>query len=257
MTQSQAIESGGADLQGSERERVIRKIKRCLALGQSSNQNEADMAMRQAQAMMRAYRLSEVDVHASSVNCETRDAGATRLPEWQRYLGAAAAKAFGCNFYSRAGAAGLFNAQFIFVGVMPAAELSAYAYDTLLTQLKAARKAFQKEHKGVARKVADDFCLAWVHAVDQKVTQFARDNPVPGAQANALVLVQTQEQAAIDAWVAKEFKKVVSRKPPKRKERNLYALQLGHKAGEKAVINQAVQGARGGALQLTTATNEG
>lgn len=248
MTQSQAIEQGGAALQGSERERVIRKIKRCLALGQSSNQNEADMAMRQAQAMMRAYRLSDADVHASEVNCETRDTGSSRLSDWQRYLGCVAAQAFGCKFYSRGG---VVSVKFIFVGVMPAAELAAYAYDTLLTQLKAARKAFQAQHKGLGRKVADDFSLAWVHSVELQVEQFARDNPVQGTQANALVLVQTQEEAAIDAWVKKEFKKVVNRKQRKRDDYSIAALQLGSAAGKQATINQAVNGAHKEALQIT------
>ena len=37
MAKSVAVEAGGQGLDGSERERVIRKIKRCLALGESSN----------------------------------------------------------------------------------------------------------------------------------------------------------------------------------------------------------------------------
>jgi len=39
-------------------ERAIRKIKHCLALAQSANENEAATALRQAQALMREYRLS-------------------------------------------------------------------------------------------------------------------------------------------------------------------------------------------------------
>ena len=34
-------------------ERVIRKIKHCMALAQSANENEAATALRQAQALMR------------------------------------------------------------------------------------------------------------------------------------------------------------------------------------------------------------
>ena len=51
----------------SKLERVIRKIKRCLALSKSSNENEAATAMRQAQALMREYRLTEMEVHLSDV----------------------------------------------------------------------------------------------------------------------------------------------------------------------------------------------
>ena len=86
MAKSVAVEAGGQGLDGSERERVIRKIKRCLALGESSNPNEAEMAMRQAQALMRTYRLSEADLDADAVNSEQRDTGLVRLSEWQRML---------------------------------------------------------------------------------------------------------------------------------------------------------------------------
>lgn len=51
----------------SKLERVIRKIKRCLALSQSASENEAATAMRQAQALMRAHQLTETDVHLSDV----------------------------------------------------------------------------------------------------------------------------------------------------------------------------------------------
>ncbi|WP_404821336.1 DUF2786 domain-containing protein [Pseudomonas huaxiensis] len=39
----------------SKLERFIRKIKRCLALSKSSNENEVAAAMRQAQTLMREY----------------------------------------------------------------------------------------------------------------------------------------------------------------------------------------------------------
>lgn len=251
MTQSKAVEAGGAGLQGSERERVLRKIKRCLALSQSSNQNEADMAMRQAQAMMREYRLSEADVHASEVNKESRDTGLKRLPEWQRDLGFVAAKAFGCKFFTQPSFGGLVNVRFLFIGVMPAAELAAYAYDTLLVQAHAARKAFKSKRAKTSRKVADDFCIAWVYAVSQKVEQFARDNPVSGTKANALVVVQSKEEAAIDAWVAAEFDKVTERKGRHRDDYDRGALLHGRAAGEKATINQAMTGNDKAALMLT------
>lgn len=247
MTQSIALEAGAPELEGSERERVIRKIKRCLALGESSNQNEADMAMRQAQAMMRSYRLTEADVHADSVGCDTRDTGLIRMADWQRGLANAAAKAFGCKMLMQRYTGG--PVTFMFVGVMPAAELAAYAYDALLGQIKTARKRFQDEYK-TTRRMADDFCLAWVYVVESKVTKFAQDNPVQGVQANALVLVEQQEKAAINAWIERQHGEVKKRKQAQREGYNMAAIQLGRRAGEQANINQAVAGARGDSLVL-------
>lgn len=240
MTQSIAVESGGSDLAGSERERIIRKIKRCLALGESANQNEAEMAMRQAQAMMRSYRLSEADIHAESVACTELCTGLIRMSDWQRGLGNATAQAFNCKMLMRHCTGR--PVKFMFIGVMPAAELAAYAYDSLLVQVKAARKKFQ-EQNGATRRAADDFCLAWVYSVKTKVVKFAQEFPVQTTQANALVLVEKQEHAAIDAWIARQDGEVKTRKPAKRDDYDTTAIQLGRQAGEQAVINQGVPSA--------------
>ena len=90
---AQEKQDAASELQGTERERVIRKIKRCLALGESSNPNEAQMAMRQAQKMMEQYQLGLADVDAESVGMEQRDTGLQRMPDWLRALGLTAAQA--------------------------------------------------------------------------------------------------------------------------------------------------------------------
>ena len=84
-------------------ERAIRKIKHCLALAQSANENEAATALRQAQALMREYRLTEMDVKLSDVGeVESQFTRAERLPVWERNLAGSVANAFGCtSLYSR------------------------------------------------------------------------------------------------------------------------------------------------------------
>ena len=247
MTQSKAVQAGAPDLEGTERERIIRKIKRCLALGESANQNEAEMAMRQAQAMMRSYRLSEADIHAESVGCETRAPGLIRPASWQQRLAHMSAQAFGCEMLTKVRKVG--PVEFMFIGVMPAAELAAYAYDTLLTQITVARKQFQKAHKA-GRGVANDFCEAWIYAVDQKLKNFAQGNPVQNTEANALVLVQKRETAAIDAWLAREKWKVKTKNDRIRGGYDPTAIHMGKESGSKANINQAVRGARGDAPMI-------
>ena len=240
MGQSIAIEASPSNLVGSQRERIIRKIKRCLALGESSNQNEAEVAMRQAQAMMRAYRLNAADIDAHTVGSSENQTGLIRMSEWQRRLAATAAAAFHCKLILSRSAQN--KVKFIFVGVVPAAELSAYAYDTLLTQVTAARKRFQEQNGG-ARRAADDFCLAWVYAVRKKVVDFA---VVPAKQLQELksfLGVLNQEHTAIDAWIARQSFQLKILKQVKRNGFNVDAGRLGAQAGERAVINKAVYGA--------------
>ena len=227
MAKSVAVEEGGHGLDGSERERVIRKIKRCLALGESSNPNEAEMAMRQAQALMRTYRLSEADLDADAVNSEQRDTGLVRLSEWQRMLASAAAKAFGCRLLMSHVRGG--PVQFSFVGMMPAAELAAYAYDALLVQIKAARKALQ----------ADDFCHGWVYAVLAKIDKFSEDNTISASQEHALMVIEQKESAAIDAWIASRHGDIGTRAQAKR-EFDKSAAYHGFQMGQNAKIHQPV-----------------
>lgn len=86
----------------SKLERVIRKIKRCLALSKSSNEHEAATAMRQVQALMREYRLTESDVHLSDAGeAESGIARAKRRPTRERHLSSIVANAFGCRPLSR------------------------------------------------------------------------------------------------------------------------------------------------------------
>jgi hypothetical protein len=236
MAKSVAVEEGGQGLDGSERERVIRKIKRCLALGESSNPNEAEMAMRQAQALMRTYRLSEADLDADAVNSEQRDTGLVRLSEWQRMLASAAAKAFGCRLLMSHVRGG--PVQFSFVGMMPAAELAAYAYDALLVQIKAARKALQAKYK-VTRKQSDDFCHGWVYAVLAKIDKFSEDNTISASQEHALMVIEQKESAAIDAWIASRHGDIGTRAQAKR-EFDKSAAYHGFQMGQNAKIHQPV-----------------
>lgn len=54
-----------------DKNKVIDKIKKCMALGNSSNANEAAAALRQAQKMMNMHGLTEDDIEGSNYKNET------------------------------------------------------------------------------------------------------------------------------------------------------------------------------------------
>ena len=56
-----------------DKSKVIEKIKKCMALGGSSNPNEAAAALRQAQKMMEMHDLTEDDIEGSNYKNETVD----------------------------------------------------------------------------------------------------------------------------------------------------------------------------------------
>lgn len=55
------------------KQKVLDKIKKCLALGKSSNANEAATALRQAQALMRKHGITELDIDTLGYSFEHVD----------------------------------------------------------------------------------------------------------------------------------------------------------------------------------------
>ena len=160
-----------------DKEKVLDKIKKCLALGESANEHEAAQAIRQAQMLMKKYGISEIDIELSAVT-EKGVACATSLPTWHQVLIAQCAKAFGVECYQQT-QWGLAEARFFGIGIKP--ELAAYAYEVLLRQLKKERRAYIKTELKAVRLPrnktarADQFCTGWVYAIVKKVEEFAAE----------------------------------------------------------------------------------
>lgn len=160
-----------------DKQKVLEKIKKCLALGESANEHEAAQAIRQAQILMGKYGISEMDVELSAVSEKGVGCAAT-LPNWHQVLISRCAKAFGVGCYMNR-EWGLAEARFFGIGIKP--ELAAYAYEVLLRQLKKERREYIKTELKAVRLPrnktarADQFCTGWVYAIAQKVKEFAAE----------------------------------------------------------------------------------
>ena len=243
-------------------ERVIRKIKRCLALSASSNETEAATAMRQAQALMREYRLTEVDVRLSDFGeVDSKEYRITRRPTWDRQLSAIVARAFGVRpldvkHWSKT--AGRVVARAQFVGVTPAPQIAMYAYEALLAKLTAARREYVSQVRAGKRRscyspetAGNHFALAWVSAVYSKILDLVprgeEDAALPSRSSGRdLVAVEAEDKALIEQYLAsKEIGK--ARKTPEI-ELDLEAQIAGLLAGQRVEINPGL--ATGGEHQL-------
>jgi hypothetical protein len=197
-------------------DRAIRKIKHCLALSKSANENEAATALRQAQALMREYRLTEMDVKLSDVGeVESQFSRAERLPAWERNLSAAVAHVFGCTSLRKCrwdAAKNRIVARASFVGVTPAQHIALYAFEALLTKLKLARKEYAAAVRaGVYRSsysaetAGDHFALAWVNEVYGKLCALVpkgEDDSQASSDGRDIVAVEAQDKALIDEYLA-------------------------------------------------------
>ena len=157
-----------------DKEKILVKIKKCLALSRSANEFEAAQALKHAQMLMEQHDLTENDVDMADV-AEYRVKSAHTLPSWHWSLIHICSRAFGCERFLSHGNGG----QVVFLGVGGRAELAAYAYEVLLRQLKQARRMFMKTELSRVRIQknktyrADMFCQGWVDTVCSTVHAFA------------------------------------------------------------------------------------
>ncbi|MBA1195581.1 DUF2786 domain-containing protein [Pseudomonas plecoglossicida] len=248
----------------SKLERVIRKIKRCLALSKSSNENEAATAMRQAQSLMREYRLTEMDVRLSDVGeVESGKVRASRRPTWDRHLSSIVAQAFGVKALSRkhwCDSSARVVDRAMFVGVTPAPQIALYAYEALLTKLTLARREYVSQVRaGKPRSsyspatAGDHFALAWVSAVHGKIYDLVprgEEDPALAHHSSGcdLVAVETQDNALIEQYLA--GREISKARKVREVDLDLNAQIAGLLAGQRVELNPGLATGGKDPLQL-------
>jgi len=158
--------------------RIMRRIKKCLALSKSDNEHEAAMALRQAKKLMEEYGISmgraeepEVDVRDLSEGKIAR----CNMLDHELGLYITIADFFGCIMLMR-------NRWPVFAGEAPAPEIAEYAAVTLLRQLRRNRKEFVEDTKRLipnptraqVRTMNQTFGTAWVYSASKKIEAFAQ-----------------------------------------------------------------------------------
>jgi len=157
----------------SKKERILDKIKKCMALGESANEHEAASALRQARKLMDKHGLTESHVGLADFGEKQTDLGYRRFPYWVSGLASVVGTAFQCSTYSS-------WRSIDYVGREENTVVAAYCLEVLVRQLKKARTEFVKSMpnygRGLAsmkRAEADAYCEGWVTAVRDKVREFA------------------------------------------------------------------------------------
>ncbi len=146
-------------------EKIIRKIKACLALGASSNPNEAAAAMRQAKKLMEQHGIGEsmLDAGKIEVGCAYKS-----MPRWYAALAAATAHAFGCLVFHRA-------KTITFIGPEGSPDIAAYSFDVVVKLSKLQRKKFCATAWDGGIKAGNDFQFGFAIGVQVAVEKFAAE----------------------------------------------------------------------------------
>jgi len=224
-------------MSGSDKDKILDKIKKCLALSASSNEHEAKAALRQAQKLMEQHGITAQDVQAADAEERLVKAGATKTPaRWEAYLAARVCVAFGCRSIFQRGLFGR-SASWCFIGCVPNTEIAEYAFKVLLRQCRRARKDYISKRLRRCKPAnktrrADVFCESWVSAVTELIQAFA---------------ATPEQQRAIEAYMQKHHPNLQSLKSRSRTGDKLTSRDYsdciaGHEAGRKAELHRGVNG---------------
>lgn len=223
----------------TNRDKIIDKIKKCLALSASSNEHEAAAALRQAKKLMEAHGISDLDMQAAEAGEARSRAGGFKKPaNWESWLSSKIADAFACRVilgYDQV----LHGGAWTFIGTGAAPEIAEYAFRVLFRQVKAARSAhiknrLQRCKKFTRTRRADLYCEGWVRSVTALIDGFA------GGEANP---------QAVDAYIASKYPSLGTIQPRNRNaDRKLRTHEEmdyyhGRQAGREAQLNRGVGGA--------------
>lgn len=222
---------------------AINKIKKCLALSASSNEHEAEVALRQAQILMEKHGVDEADLLAAGVSEAAAKAGTAAKPtNWEARLSAKIAEAFGCEILYAPSWKGN---KWLYIGCGASPEIAMYAFEVLFRQLKRQRsehiKTKLKRCKTATKtRRADLFCEGWVQSVTSTIRKFA-GSPEQDAQIKAYMLKNYSTGTSALTTTQRNTKKNLS-------DRDYSDYDAGRMNGHKAELNHGVNGESQGLL---------
>lgn len=162
----------------NDRDRIIDKIRKCLALASSSNEHEAAAALRQARKLMDSHAIDDQDILAAQAGeANARSTATKHPPAWEASLASLVSSAFGCGvlftsgYWSR-------RATWTFIGCGAASEIARYAFTILLRQVKTARQEhirtrLKRCKPETKTRRGDLFCEGWIRGIRRQVGEFA------------------------------------------------------------------------------------
>lgn len=223
------------------RDQALAKIKKCLKLAKSDNPHEAGAAMRQAQALMAEFKITERDMSLADVNEVAIKAVCQAMTKWEAMLAKLVADAFACDQYSvhTSGLNASFNRytkrEYVFYGVDAAPTVAAYAFEVLSRQCAKARLAHIKLQSNRCKPITktargDHFAEGWVIGVINLVDRFASNSK--------------NEQLLLDYKAAKlpHLKKAAPRDTTKGRRVESSHAFAGRLAAADAQLNRGVGG---------------
>lgn len=213
----------------SRREKLISKLKKCLALSASPEPHEAAAALRQAQKLMRELDLTEADLlglELADALVKTREGfGSCRT---MNFLTSIVMEAFGvqCIYERNPGSANRLNVRY--VGPRDRVLLAEYSHKVVWRAMQGSWDTFlslRPHLKGDGGK-RQAFHLGWLVGVREKVEA---------------IVPPEEETRAVNSWIARRYGELVPGKAVKQKPVNAAAFNAGVEAAEDFSLHTPVE----------------
>jgi hypothetical protein len=168
-----------------DRDKILDKIKKCMALSQSPEPAEAAAALRQAQKLMQLHGIGTSDLRRAEIGSTTvrSKASVSRPKSWELALISTVSKAFGCRVLWTNSSSYAHNVygHYTLIGLVDQVKLAEYACSVLGRKLVNGRvryvstlpSFFDRKRKTFE---ADGFCHGWVKEIAKLVIEFAHSD---------------------------------------------------------------------------------
>ena len=239
-------------LDPKEREKLLRRLRKIMALTEASNPGEAAAALQQARTLMDKYGLDAIDAEATAFEESSTGLSGAKVLPWEGILIGVIIKALGVKamISSSRPMKGTRrpNASVIFVGEGPRAEMASYAFTVLKRKLKASIEA---------TRVSLQLRVAPGSSPEDKLLTFTSDqrmayavNWCAAVESKVSALYPSADAAAIDRFIESKLtpKDAGSQERERRSRRKRkpdvvasYLAGVGAADGRKVALHQAME----------------
>lgn len=165
---------------------IIIKVKKLLALANSSNEHEAALAASHAQRLLSEHNLAMADID-HTYELKSADRVETKvsktLPKWTRHLSAAVCTAFDCQAIHHPA-----DGKMTFIGIGADVQIAIYIFSYLDHTIKKLCGAYIKKdaNKNISSRdrnfMRQSYCLGAVSTITERLREQKLQTPVtPGA----------------------------------------------------------------------------
>ena len=162
-------------------EKILDRIKKCLALSASSEPHEAAAALRQAQKLMEAHGVSQTDLNRFEVGEGKVKSmfSVSKMKPYESRLINKICQAFGCRLLWQKSRSDLVDVYgtYQMIGMKAQLEICVYTITVMQRKLYKARTNYVKSISHLNRQritiEADGFCMGWTDAVTKTIVEFA------------------------------------------------------------------------------------